>query len=191
MEPESGQTPPSSNIQGSIFLVGMMGAGKTAVGRALARQLGKPFFDTDHEIERVTGVRVAVIFDVEGESGFRARESRMLEELTRHPNIVLATGGGIVLSEWNRRLLSERGTVVYLRAAPADLRKRTRNDRNRPLLRVPDPLSRLKELSDQRDPLYREVADFIVDTGSQSIPSLVRKLVERLATAARPLASTL
>ena len=170
----------------NIFLVGLMGAGKTAVGRALARHLGKEFFDTDQELERATCVRIAVIFDIEGEAGFRARESKVLGELTRHTNIVLATGGGIVRSEQNRRLLTERGTVVYLHATPNDLRRRTRNDKNRPLLRVDDPLVKLKELSEQRDPLYREVADVIIDTGSQSVNTLVRRLAEQLARPVRP-----
>ena len=174
----------------SVFLVGLMGAGKTSVGRALARHLGKPFFDTDHEIERLTGVRISVIFDIEGEAGFRIRESKMLAELTLRSSIVLSTGGGIVLSEHNRRLLTERGIVVYLRAAVADLAMRTRNDRNRPLLRNGDPLAVLQALYEQRDPLYREVADLIVDTGSQSVSVLVRKLAGQLAALGRSPANT-
>jgi shikimate kinase len=158
-----------------------MGAGKTSVGRALARHLGKAFFDTDQEIERLTGVRISLIFEIEGEAGFRTRESKVLAELTQRGNIVLSTGGGIVLSEHNRRLLTERGTVVYLRAAVADLAARTRNDKNRPLLRNGDPLAILQALYEQRDPLYREVADLIVDTGSQSVSVLVRKLAGQLA----------
>jgi shikimate kinase len=154
----------------NIFLVGLMGAGKSSVGRALAKHLGKAFFDTDQEIERATGVGIPVIFDIEGEAGFRVREARVLAELTRRKDIVLATGGGIVLSDENRRLLVQRGTVVYLRATVNDLRKRTRNDRNRPLLRVADPLQRLRELHEQRD-LYREVASIIVDAVKTSMPS--------------------
>ena len=190
MEPQS--TPHAHGVPENIFLVGLMGAGKTSVGRALAKYLGKAFFDTDQEIERATGVRIPIIFDIEGEAGFRVRESKVLAELTQRQNIVLATGGGIVLSDENRRLLAQRGTVVYLRATADDLRKRTRNDKSRPLLRVADPLLRLQELHDQRDPLYREVANIVIDTGSQGINALMRRLVEQLATRMRtPAASSL
>jgi shikimate kinase len=162
-----------------------MGAGKTSVGRALAKHLGKEFFDTDHEIERATGVKIPVIFDIEGEAGFRVRESKVLAELTQRRDIVLATGGGVVLSEHNRRRLTESGTVVYLRASGADLAKRTRNDRNRPLLRTSDPLAVLQRLHEQRDPLYLEVAHLVVETGSQSINALVRKLAAQLTSLVR------
>ena len=167
-------------VPGSIFLVGMMGAGKTSVGKLLARRLGKTFYDCDHEVERATGVKVAVIFEIEGEAGFRARESKTLAELVRKSDIVLATGGGAVLSAENRRLLSGNGVVAYLRATPADLYSRTRQDRNRPLLRTADPLTRLTELHAERDPLYREVADVVVDTGSQSVGSLAHRLEQLL-----------
>ena len=185
MEPVHPVAPHGRGDSSSVFLVGLMGAGKTSVGRALARHLGTAFFDTDQEIERLTGVRIPVIFDIEGEAGFRARESKILAELTQRPGIVLSTGGGIVLSEHNRRLLAERGTVVYLRAAVADLAARTRNDRNRPLLSGGDPLAILQTLYEQRDPLYREVADLTVDTGSQSVSVLVRKLAGQLAAMGR------
>lgn len=165
----------------NIILVGLMGAGKTSVGRALAKRLRKAFYDLDQEIERATGVRVPVIFDIEGEAGFRARESKLLAELVQRNNVVLATGGGAVLSEHNRRLLAEHGTVIYLRASPYDLWQRTRHDKNRPLLQTGDPLAKLQELFAQRDPLYREVADMIVDTGSQSVGLLAHKLEVRLA----------
>jgi shikimate kinase len=168
------------SVPGSIFLVGLMGAGKTSVGRTLAKRLHKAFYDMDQEIERSTGVKVPVIFEIEGEAGFRARESKVLAELVRHKNIVLATGGGAVLSEPNRRLLAEHGTVIYLRAAPRDLWQRTRHDRNRPLLQTEDPLAKLHELFEQRDPLYREIADIVVDTGSQSVGLLTHKLELRL-----------
>ena len=169
-----------ARIPGNIFLVGMMGAGKTSVGKLLARRLGKTFRDCDQEIERATGVKVAVIFEIEGEAGFRAREARTLAELVQAADIVLATGGGAVLSAENRRLLAENGTVVYLRAAPDELMNRTRHDRNRPLLQTADPLARLQELHAERDPLYREVAHIIVDTGSQSVASLAHRLEQQL-----------
>jgi shikimate kinase len=165
---------------GNIFLVGLMGAGKTSIGRLLARRLGKAFHDCDREIERATGVKIPVIFDIEGEAGFRARESRMLAELVQADNIVLATGGGAVLLPGNRKLLADNGIVVYLRAAVPDLLNRTRHDRNRPLLRTAEPMATLERLFAERDPLYREIADVIVDTGDQSLGSLAHKLERRL-----------
>jgi shikimate kinase len=167
-------------IPGNIFLVGMMGAGKTSVGRLLARRLGKTFYDCDHEIERATGVKVAVIFEIEGEAGFRAREAKILADLVGRRDIVLATGGGAVLSADNRKLLADNGVVVYLRANPTDLWGRTRHDKNRPLLQTAAPLTRLQQLFDERDPLYRGAADIIVDTGDQSLGSLVHKLEHQL-----------
>jgi len=165
---------------GNLYLVGMMGAGKTTVGRLLARRLKLRFVDSDHEIERRCGVKVPLIFDIEGEAGFRARETQTLAELAGLEGIVLATGGGTVLAEENRRRLATRGTVIYLRATPEDLYERVRQDRNRPLLATPDPLGRLRELYVHRDPLYREVADVVVDTGRQTVQSLARTLAEQL-----------
>jgi shikimate kinase len=172
---------------GNVFLVGMMGAGKTSVGRALARRLGKAFWDSDHVIEERTGVKIPVIFEIEGEPGFRARESAVIAELTAMDGIVLATGGGAVLGDANRANLRSRGTVVYLRANVRDLLNRTRHDRNRPLLQTADPRARLTELFETRDPLYRETAHITVDTGSQSLASLVARLHQMLLdTTARP-----
>jgi len=167
-------------IPGNIFLVGLMGAGKTSVGKLLARRLGKAFYDCDHEIERATGVKVAVIFEIEGEAGFRAQETKTLAELVERRDIVLATGGGAVLSADNRKLLADNGVVVYLRANPSDLWGRTRHDRNRPLLNTADPLVRIRQLFDERDPLYRSSADIIIDTGEQSLGSLAHKLEHQL-----------
>lgn len=164
----------------NIFLVGLMGAGKTSVGRLLARRLGKTFYDCDQEIESATGVRIPLIFEIEGEGGFRQREMKMLADLVRRRNIVLATGGGAVVCEENRRVLKENGTVVYLRASPHDLWQRTRHDRNRPLLHTQDPLAKLTELYAERDPLYREVANIVIDTGSQSLSSLSHRLEQKL-----------
>ena len=165
----------------SLYLVGMMGAGKTTVGRLLARKLKLRFLDSDEEIERRCGVKVPLIFEIEGEAGFRARESQVLMELTRLEDVVLATGGGAVLAEENRRLLAAEGTVVYLRARPEDLYERVRHDRNRPLLATGDPLARLRELYAERDPLYRQVADIVVDTGRQTVQALARGLIDQLA----------
>jgi shikimate kinase len=153
-----------------------MGAGKTSVGRQLAKHCGKQFYDSDQEIERRTGVKISVIFEIEGEDGFRAREAALLRELTPLPDIVLATGGGAVLRAENRRLLRQHGTVVYLRASLDEITQRTRHDRSRPLLQTADPRAKLQELLAQRDPLYNEIASLVVDTGNQSVRSLVQKL---------------
>lgn len=164
----------------SIFLVGLMGAGKTTVGKLLAKQLGKTFIDADHEIEARTGVKIPVIFEIEGEAGFRKREELVIEELAARPDIVLGTGGGAVLSARNREQLRSQGTVVYLRGTPEQLCERTRHDRNRPLLQTEDPLAKLRELYAQRDPLYREIADLVVDTGRQSVTGFARQLKDKL-----------
>jgi shikimate kinase len=184
LAPEHGQGVPDN-----IFLVGMMGAGKTSVGKALARDLGKAFVDSDHLIEARTGVKIPVIFELEGEAGFRARETAVIDEVTAQHNVVLATGGGAVLSPANREVLHSRGVVVYLRASVQDLWHRTRHDRNRPLLQTADPLARLTELHAQRDPLYRAVAHVVVDTGSQSLRTLVLRLRQRLVHGAQACAA--
>jgi len=158
----------------------MPGAGKTTVGRALARHLGKPFHDSDHEIEMRTGVRVAVIFEIEGEGGFRRREAEIIERMTALENVVLATGGGAVLDPLNRQHLKDRGFVVYLHAAPRELWRRTRHDKSRPLLQGSDPRSRLEDIYRLRDPLYRETADLVIDTGRQSASVLVGELLQKL-----------
>lgn len=178
------QTTQQSGKNERIFLVGLMGAGKTSVGKMLSRRLNRRFLDSDAEIEQVTGVRIPVIFEIEGEAGFRAREEKAIAELTALPGIVLATGGGAVMSPANRALLSSRGLVIYLRAAPEDLWRRTRRDRNRPLLQTSDPLGRLRALHEQRDPLYREVADLVVDTGAQSVSALTTRIQQLIGQAA-------
>ena len=158
----------------------MMGAGKTTVGRLLARRLKRAFYDSDEEIERRCGVRIPVIFDIEGEAGFRTREAQAIAELCAIDGVVLATGGGAVLAEENRRRMAAHGTVVYLHARPGYLWQRVRHDRNRPLLAAPDPQKKLEELYAVRDPLYREVADIVVDTGRQSVQTLAKELLARL-----------
>jgi len=164
----------------NIFLIGPMGAGKTTIGRHLATLLHKRFVDVDHEIERRTGVTIPVIFEIEGEAGFRRRESTLVDELSHDEDIVMATGGGAVLMEENRRVLKERGTVVYLHADIDTLVERTRRDRNRPLLQTEDPRGKIEELLRQREPIYREVADVVVDTGLRAPTSVARDIVTRL-----------
>jgi shikimate kinase len=164
----------------AVFLVGMMGAGKTTVGRRLARRLGWAFVDADRELEARLGVPVATIFELEGEAGFRQRESALIEELTARAGLVLATGGGAVLDPVNRRVLHERGRVVYLRASVGDLWHRLRRDKVRPLLRTADPRARIEALVALRDPLYREAAHAVVDTGRQPIEDVVDAILSRL-----------
>lgn len=158
----------------------MMGAGKTTVGKLLAKQLGKQFIDSDEEIQRRTGVTIPHIFDVEGEAGFRARESGVIQELLEGDNIVLATGGGAILSQQNRVAMKKHGVVVYLKSNVHDLWQRTRHDHNRPLLQTENPRAKLQELHDLRDPLYTETADLIMHTGKQSVQILLEKLQQKL-----------
>jgi shikimate kinase / 3-dehydroquinate synthase len=171
---------------GNIFLVGMMGAGKTTIGKSLAQATGKTFIDSDHEIQERTGVKIPIIFEIEGELGFRKRETEVLRELVKMNNIVLATGGGAVLKRENRRLLKQFGTVIYLRASVNDLQRRTRYDKNRPLLQTEDIQAKLTELLAQRDSLYREAAHLVVDSGKQGVRSLVNKLMRKLAALIHP-----
>jgi len=167
----------------NLFFVGLMGAGKTTVGRTVARRLNYPFFDSDHELEARCGVRIPIIFEHEGEAGFRDREAHIIAELASRQGIVLATGGGAVLRPENREVLRANGTVVYLRASPHDLWLRTRHDRNRPLLQTQDPKGRLEALYAERDPLYREVADFIIETGKPSVAQLANMVLMQLEMA--------
>lgn len=165
----------------NLFLVGMMGAGKTTVGKALARRLGRQFVDCDREIVERTGVPIATIFEIEGEDGFRRREAQMLAELATRRGMVIATGGGAVLAEENRRAMRASGTVIYLRVAIDHLHERTRRDTARPLLATGDRRATLQALLEKRDPFYREVADLVVDSGAQSPGSLAQRVVDALA----------
>ncbi|MBS0325888.1 MAG: shikimate kinase [Proteobacteria bacterium] len=172
--------------RGNLFLVGMMGAGKSTLGRTLARRLDKRFVDADHELEARTGVAIATIFEVESEAGFRDREAMLCDELTELSGIVLATGGGVVLREASRRHLRERGTVLYLHAPPEILWQRLRGSRHRPLLQTADPRSRLAELYAVRDPLYREVAHHVVESEREAVIRFVHWLDEMPDAAAAP-----
>lgn len=157
-----------------------MGAGKTTVGRALARRLGYTFVDSDREIVERTGVSIPVIFDIEGEAGFRAREHTVIQELAKRPNIVLATGGGAVLDPLNRAALKNHGITIYLWANVEDLWRRTRHDRNRPLLQTQTPRATLQTLFEIRDPIYRDVADIVVETNLQNVQRLLTQLCSQL-----------
>lgn len=168
-----------------MFLVGPMGAGKTAVGRRLARLLGLRFVDSDEAIVARTGVDIAYIFEREGEAGFRQRERDAIDALTREPGIVLATGGGAVLLPENRERLAARGTVVYLEASVDQQLARTRRGTHRPLLRTADPAARLSELMAIREPLYREVAHHVVTTDGRKVAAVAAEIARRLAAGAR------
>lgn len=171
---------PLSGINRNIYLVGMMGAGKTSIGRLLSKRSRRRFYDSDHVIEERTGVTIPTIFDLEGEQSFRDREEAVIAELAGLSNIVLATGGGAVLRENNRQALCSSGIIVYLRGSVEDLWRRTRKDKNRPLLLTDNPRQKLAEIYSVRDPIYSSVADIIIETGNPSIQSLEQDVEARL-----------
>ncbi len=163
-----------------IIFVGPMGAGKTTIGRQVAKSLGRKFFDSDKEIEKRTGASIPLIFELEKEEGFRKRESAMIRELTSKENIVIATGGGAVLKKQNRDILSKHGFVIYLCAPVEQLIRRTARDKNRPLLQTDNPKKTIKDLLKIRDPLYRDVADLVIETNGFSVTQVVSKLKKAL-----------
>jgi shikimate kinase len=164
----------------SIIFVGLPGSGKTTIGRQLARRLGLPFTDSDHVIEARLGCSIREFFAREGEESFRDVEQQVLDDLSLNHQGVLATGGGAVLREANRRHLHERGHVIYLRSAPEDVFRRVRHDTGRPLLQVDDPMGRLRALYEARDPLYRATAHHVIDTGRPSVATLVNMIMMQL-----------
>ncbi|HEX5805889.1 MAG TPA: shikimate kinase [Macromonas sp.] len=166
-----------------LVLVGLPGSGKTTVGRQLARRLHLPFIDSDHVIEQRLGCSIKQFFEREGEPRFRDIEETVLDELTQGDSCVLSTGGGAVLRPANRACLRERGQVIYLRSTPEDVFRRVKHDRSRPLLQVDDPLQRLHDLFAVRDPLYRETAHYVVETGRPSVSTLVNMIVMQLELA--------
>lgn len=164
----------------NIFLIGPMGAGKSTIGRALAKELKLEFYDTDEVIEERTGASISWIFDVEGEEGFRRREQRVIEELTQKSNIVLATGGGVVMTPENRNALAGRGTVIYLRTSLAQQFERTKRDTKRPLLQTPNLEGRLEVLRDEREPFYEELADVHFETDKLTVKAVANKIIKYL-----------
>lgn len=160
----------------NIYFIGLMGAGKTTIGKQLAKRLGKTFYDADHEIEKRMGVKIPVIFDLEGEVGFRKREAAVIKDLVALDNIVLATGGGAIISSDNRDALKRSGHIIYLRATVSALWKRMRYDKQRPLLQNVDVRAKLEALYNERHPLYMQVADIVVDTGQQPASALINQV---------------
>ena len=167
-------------MAGSFFLVGPMGAGKSTVGRRLAQALKQRFIDCDKALEERTGASIPLIFELEGEAGFRAREKALTAELTQLPNIVLATGGGVVLDPDNRRYLSERGFVIYLQTSVDEQLRRVGKDPNRPLLQADDPRARLQAILEQREPLYREVADMVICTDGCHARQIAAEILQQI-----------
>jgi len=167
----------------NLYLVGLMGAGKTTIGRALARRLAYRFIDSDHEIEARTGVSLPTIFEIEGEEGFRRREAQLIAELVKLNGQVVATGGGAVLRPENRENLKSSGVVIYLDVPLQTLCERTRHDKNRPLLQVSDPLQKLRELHTQRDRLYREVADLVISGSRITAQSVLNQMIREVGEA--------
>ncbi len=170
----------------NIYLVGLMGSGKTTIGRSLAKRLELDFVDSDREIELRTGVSIPTVFEIEGEEGFRKREAQVIADLSQLSRRVVATGGGVVLRPENRTNLRASGFVIYLNVPPLTLWERTRNDRNRPLLKVSDPLQRLKDLYTQRDSLYREVANLVVDGSRINAQGILQLLMKEIGEQWKP-----
>ncbi|MDP5030617.1 MAG: shikimate kinase AroK [Paraglaciecola sp.] len=164
----------------NIFLIGPMGAGKSTIGRHLADELHLEFFDSDQEIEKRTGADIAWIFDIEGEEGFRAREETVINDLTDKQGIVLATGGGSVVSKAVRNRLSARGIVVYLQTTIDKQVARTQRDKRRPLLQNDDPEAVLRRLAEERNPMYEDAADYVVDTDDQSARAVANQIIEKI-----------
>jgi shikimate kinase len=164
----------------NVYLVGLMGAGKTTIGRALAKRLDLGFVDSDRVVEERTGVSIPTVFEIEGEDGFRKREAQVIADLAQARGLVVATGGGAVLRPENRSNMRGNGFVVYLNVPPHLLWERTRHDKNRPLLKVANPMNRLRELYVERDPYYREVADLIVDGSRMKTQGILQLLVKEI-----------
>ena len=156
-----------------------MGTGKTTIGRQLAKKLSVSFYDSDHEIEKRTGVEIALIFEIEGEEGFRRRETKVLNELSQMNNIVLSTGGGAVTRAENRKTLKNNGYIVYLKSSPEILFRRTADDKNRPLIQTDNRLNQIRKILTEREPIYIEMADQIIDSEKKSSKQIIQKILEQ------------
>lgn len=167
-------------MSGSFFLIGPMGAGKSTIGRQLSRSLGLEFIDSDREIEKRTGVDIPLIFDLEGEQGFRKREQEIISELSSRPSIILATGGGVIMAPSNRQQLASRGTVIYLKTSVDQQLKRTAHDRNRPLLQTDNPRQKLEDLLKIRGPLYLQTADWVIETDGRRARDVVQQILQKI-----------
>lgn len=176
-----------SKVNQNIFLIGPMGSGKTSIGKKLAKMLDLDFYDCDHELERVTGASVNLIFDVEGETGFRLRERQMLQKLCAKNGVLIATGGGVVCSADNRRTLRSRGFVVYLKTSVGKQLKRLSQDKSRPLLQAEDKTERLVNLAKVRNPLYDDTADLVFNTRNSSVHASAKALCEAILEKLDPL----
>ncbi len=180
LQSEPGSTAVRQTGQAPIFLIGMMGAGKTTIGRGLARSLGREFLDLDHELEARCGVSIPTIFDIEGEAGFRRRETQALQDIALRSNVVVATGGGAVVAPENQEVLRTAGVVLYLKAGSDELFRRVAKDKNRPMLLTANPKARIVELLRQREPIYESLADFTVETGHGSIHTVLEVIARLL-----------
>ena len=176
-----------SKVNQNIFLIGPMGSGKTSIGKHLARILGLDFYDCDHELERLTGASVNLIFDLEGEAGFRVRETNLLEQLTEKHKVLIATGGGTVCKPENRAMLRSRGFVVYLKTSVDNQLRRLSHDKSRPLLQAEDRAQRLLDLARVRNPLYEETADLVFKTRNSSVQSTAKMLAKTILEQLDPL----
>jgi shikimate kinase len=168
------------NQTSCLFLIGMPGSGKSTIGKGLAKTLARPFVDLDQQIEERCGVAISIIFEIEGEQGFRKRETQVLTDAANQRGMVVATGGGAILAPENQAILREQGVVVYLRATVDELLRRTSRDKGRPLLATNDPRAKLLELFERRGPIYESLADVVVESGSSSVTSVVQKIVSKL-----------
>lgn len=176
-----------SKVCQNVFLIGPMGSGKTTIGKHLAKKLGLDFYDCDHELERLTGASVNLIFDLEGEEGFRMREKCLLEELTAKNGVLIATGGGVVCNEDNRKMLCSRGFVVYLKTGVEEQLKRLSKDKTRPLLQAEDRAQRLKNLARVRNPLYDATADLVFTARRSSVQATAKTLATTILERLDPL----